>query len=624
MKKFLIPAVALAAVASLGACSSDEALTDNNTGDGVSITLKIPSGMATRGTFGDGTDEGDAAKIDNLQYTVYEVGSDGSATYVYDETVSNPVFTTVNGMETTTVNLNLAKGRSYKLAFFADNNADNFVTYDGKTGTLSVNYANGASNVVNEDCFVGTSNEINVTDAVSESVVLNRPFAQINWGTDDINTPALKNLIDDLKASVTVSAGLYSDYNVITGEYSNEVTAATTFAEVPVKNTLTQTFPVQHENATKVYKLIAMNYLLTGDGTIDCTLDFGNTVSPVVISAAPVKVNYRTNIYGSLLTAPADFRIAVNREFAGNINYPVKVETPEDFVNAVASGLDTEVDEGVNIDLKDQDFIELTDGQSIIVNGTINTKREQISISGEGNVAYVTGNGTISSVGITGGKGSRPLNAFDGATLIVSDVTIETEQNDGGSAIFTTDSNLELDNVSINCHNFAISCTGGTLKMKNCNIYSDSSTAEGAHSYTVYIGGGCQATLDNNSVTGIQGGLSIGGEGSVATINGGVYQTVKVEGKGTPHYPVYIYDKGVVIVNDGQFISAHSMNYTIFNGNNDVPEQYAWGNGCVLKGGLYNGPTLDQSNHAAYPAAEGYSWVEIDGPAPFKYQVVKD
>lgn len=81
--------------------------------------------------------------------------------------------------------------------------------------------------------------------------------------------------------------------------------------------------------------------------------------------------------------------------------------------------------------------------------GTLNTARAQISISGEGNVATVKGPGKITSIGI-GGTGNRPLNVSDGATLIVTNLEIETEQNNGGSGILSENGNLDLTNVKMN------------------------------------------------------------------------------------------------------------------------------------------------------------------------------
>ena len=68
------------------------------------------------------------------------------------------------------------------------------------------------------------------------------------------------------------------------------------------------------------YKLIAMNYLLVGDKTIDCELSFGDDLSSVKSNNTSVKKNYRTNIYGSLLTSSTNFNIAVQSSFSSPDN----------------------------------------------------------------------------------------------------------------------------------------------------------------------------------------------------------------------------------------------------------------------------------------------------------------
>lgn len=62
--------------------------------------------------------------------------------------------------------------------------------------------------------------------------------------------------------------------------------------------------------------------------------------------------------------------------------------------------------------------------------------------------------GKITSVGVTGGTGNRPLNVFDGATLVVRNLELETEQNNGGSVIFSEGGNIDIEKVTINCHHF--------------------------------------------------------------------------------------------------------------------------------------------------------------------------
>ena len=305
MKKIVYPLLGIAGLFGLASCAQEDVNAPAN--DGVNIKVRLPRDMQTRGSFGDGTDAGDRAVLNNLQWSVYEV-VDGVAS-------ATPVFSDLKagafgGSQTEeTVTLPLAKGKTYQVAFYADDSTNGFVTYtDGK---INVDYSKAASNTAAEDAFIGRSVQFTVDGAYSETVTLTRPFAQLNWGTDDLDAKVLGDLLKSLTASVKVSSGLYTAMDVLSGEVdaTTAVSDAVEFGTVAFSALPAQTFPVEG------YSLIAMDYLLTGDGTIDCELDFDNGLNPVSVNAAPVKVNYRTNIYGSLLTAPADFNIKVDNNF---------------------------------------------------------------------------------------------------------------------------------------------------------------------------------------------------------------------------------------------------------------------------------------------------------------------
>jgi len=309
MKKVLYCALAAAGVMSMASCSNDDA--PMPAGDGVNITVKLPRDMATRGTFGDGTDDGDRAILDNLQWSVFEVLPNGTLELVFSD--GRTAFDASQTEEL--VSLPLAKGKTYQVAFYADDKDNAFVTYSD--GNISVDYSKAASNTAAEDAFIGKSKVFTVTGAYSESVTLTRPFAQLNWGTDDTEAKVLNKVIQTLTAEVAVTKGLYTGMNVISGETIGEpVAAPVKFAAVEFTSLPNQTFPVKKDDPdAKPYLLIAMNYLLTGNGTIDCEMSFNNGLTPVTVNAAPVQVNHRTNIYGSLLTAPGEFNIKVDNNF---------------------------------------------------------------------------------------------------------------------------------------------------------------------------------------------------------------------------------------------------------------------------------------------------------------------
>ncbi len=327
MKKYFLPAVAICALASLASCSSEDQPAVETDGN-VTIKLRLPGGMASRATFGDES----TVTLNNLQWTVFEVGADNALTLVYSD--QKTAFSSSQTEES--VSLPLAKGKTYQVAFYADDSSNGFVTY--ADGAISVDYSKAASNTVAEDAFIGKSSVFTVTGGASETVTLTRPFAQLNWGTDDLGAKSLAEVLKTLTATVSVSSGLYTSMDVISGDVSGEVSDKVEFAPVKFTELPAEDFPTVPGETT--YALIAMNYLLTGDGTIDCTLTLTEGLDAVVVNSAPVQVNHRTNIYGSLLTAPRDFNILVDNKFdEPDNNNAVIATTAAAFVSGIAAGM---------------------------------------------------------------------------------------------------------------------------------------------------------------------------------------------------------------------------------------------------------------------------------------------
>lgn len=279
------------------------------------VTFRVALAPQTRATFGDSR----TASLDRLQWSVFEVGRDGSLTYVADGSAA--AFADGSSLETT-VSIPLVTGHTYRVAFCADNAASRFATF--AAGKLHVDYSGAASNDADADCFTGLSTDVTVTGATSQSVTLSRPFAQLNWGTGDLDNDAVKKALPDLKARVTVSAGLFATYDVVTGTVSDPVSGPVTFADVALSALPDADFPVSG------YRLLAMNYLLTGNGTINCAITVTNTAktgdknsTTATVSNAPVKVNFRTNIYGNILTTSGNINAGIDPGFNGDINIEI-------------------------------------------------------------------------------------------------------------------------------------------------------------------------------------------------------------------------------------------------------------------------------------------------------------
>ena len=80
-------------------------------------------------------------------------------------------------------------------------------------------------------------------------------------------------------------------------------------------------FPVQ----PATYRYLAMAYVLPGDATsnkanVNVQLNANNNSDFAEYTQVPIQMNYRTNIYGALLTNPEVFNVEIAPAFAGNNN----------------------------------------------------------------------------------------------------------------------------------------------------------------------------------------------------------------------------------------------------------------------------------------------------------------
>ena len=254
----------------------------------VSFEVGTPE-LETR-AFSDGT----TATV--LQYAVYNA----AGVEMEDLRVTNGV---IHG--STTVNIVLTTGNTYTVIFWAA--APNApYSVDFATKTMTVDYANAVSNDEARDAFY-TAYTFTVTGTQTETIELKRPFAQLNIGTSDYAASTSAGYTPT-QSAVTVK-NIYKTLNLATGEVGepNEITFSS--ANIPSG----ETFPVNG------YEYMAMNYLLVAaDKTvvdIDFTYTDGSNAKTRTVGSVPVQRNYRTNIYGSILTSVVGFDVIINPDY---------------------------------------------------------------------------------------------------------------------------------------------------------------------------------------------------------------------------------------------------------------------------------------------------------------------
>ncbi len=258
----------------------------------VTFTAALPGEMATK-TLGDGQ----TAK--NLYVSVYE--NDAEKTKLdLDKTAT---FTDLK----TQVTFSLVKGKTYNFVFWAQAEGAPYVVTDLKN--IKVKDYTTDANDEKRDAFYATRKELKVNGALTETIKLYRPFAQVNFATADY-ADAKKAGFNPAVSSFTASEAA-TTFDTFAEEGKDKVEVALTETEIPAD--------VLKTLDGETYTRLAMNYLIpvgkqSESHNIDVAATFkANNGEAVTVSApnAPVQNNYRTNILGDLLTSQVIFNVEI-------------------------------------------------------------------------------------------------------------------------------------------------------------------------------------------------------------------------------------------------------------------------------------------------------------------------
>ena len=332
MKRYLLSTFTIAAAALLVTSCNDEMDNGLKTGDEgtVTFTAQLPSEMGTR-AFADGL----TAK--HLQYAVYEAGQSTPLKVFGDETTVVGEAEMVNLKKSVT--LKLTSGKSYDVIFWADATTDSPYTFNPASQEVSVDYSKVNNNSDNCDAFF-KKETITVSGNQSVDVKLTRPFAQVNIGTDDFDAAKASGLE---VTQTEVVAKAFATLNLATGEVADEADRTFTMKAIPTASD--GEFPVAGG-----YKYLSMDYLLVGadKATVDVVFNYGGPQNRTFTNV-PVQRNYRTNIYGSLLTNTTDFNVVIEPAFSGEFAHEVvSVSTFAALKAAATAGGDVKLESAID------------------------------------------------------------------------------------------------------------------------------------------------------------------------------------------------------------------------------------------------------------------------------------
>ena len=477
----------LAGVAMLfTACQDEEvkAVVDGDTT--VSITAQLPTGVSTR-AYADGT------TATKLTYAIYETGQ------ITPLITGNAIFDDLK----TTVNVRLVNGKTYDMLFWAQADGAPY-TFNTATKEVTVDYEAAVGQDEKRDAFF-KAERLTVDGTIDKTIQLKRPFAQLNIGAQDFED-AKKAGFEATQTTVTVD-NVYTTLNLLTGAVEDETSVTYAAANLP-----TEGFPV---SLTPAAKYMSMDYLLVAADKALTNVTFTATNGSHNVERhytnVPVQRNFRTNIYGNILTEDANFNIEIVPGFENpDYNFKVvEVATAADLATAVAAGGAVKLT--ADIDLSNT--LAVAEGKEL----TVNLNGHTLNLGAYSLDSYV---GTINCYGgkitaVTSPVQTSSINIGETGTMNFDNVEFETN----ASLFFVKKTaNLKISNSNLKAAVYCVT-TNATDPAQNPTIVLENSTFEGSTPILVNIP--CQLTITGCTTNASMHGLVV--RGGTATLKNSTF-----------------------------------------------------------------------------------------------------
>ena len=257
----------------------------------------------------------DASNIDILHWEIYPEDIENAAAPLMKSFVRKQ-----EGQDEFHLELTLVSQQKYNFVFWAQVEREEGKEHYDISDLRNVRIKSYKDELANDESRAAffAYRTFDLTDPLQETVILRRPFSQLNFGAETYDISSL-NLSQALKvehSQVTVT-GLGKSFNTIDGIGQGDTTV--TFAKAPTPNgdvDATEKKLVVNDNS---YYWLGMNYLIVNGESdnvnVDMTFHTNHGDVSLAVDNVPVKENYRTNIIGNLLTSEATFKIVVDERF---------------------------------------------------------------------------------------------------------------------------------------------------------------------------------------------------------------------------------------------------------------------------------------------------------------------
>ena len=383
----------------LTACQKEEF--GGNEAEGIYTFEVSADNIATKATI---DRDGNGTAVNRFIMEVYLAKTTGELVLL-DRQVKAP---TAASPKSTSFNLTLIKDQEYKVLFWADKGTDAMedLYYKTTDNLQNVSFLN-AARIGNNDALDAFSKMEVITReeskaGFSKSVMLTRPFGQVNFITTDI--PAINALTGGsafLPTDVKVSYVTCTGFNVLTQtgtgseaiEYTAPVYSAMDPATNPAKYTLSMDYMLTATSDRETRNLVKLTALANG-----------YELTTVEVANYPVQRNYRTNIIGKILTGDVTFNITIDPIYDGEYNNYL-ASSNEDITNAISAGVTT-------ISLTPGTYIIPDDaqGKTLTFIGTGNPEDTKIATQDDGSYEGCD-------------------YSLDGATVTFENITINTDSH---------------------------------------------------------------------------------------------------------------------------------------------------------------------------------------------------
>ena len=271
-------------------CVKDKiSLNENGTKVPMTITATLPMDVEI-------SRAGEANLIETVSYVVY----DKAMTKLVEGTLK------VDGKHVN-LDLDLIKGETYNIAFWAQAECATPFTFNATDATIKADYSAAVANSDSNDAFYAVVPALVINGPATKRVTMTRPFAQINLGVPASELDNVEKLGMKITKSQMKVINVATKFDLFANKISEYSDVTFQMATLP-----TETLKVNGID----YTYLAYVYLFVEDtDSADLIYTLASDTKNIKEQTIPMinfKRNHRTNILGRLITSSAGFDIEID------------------------------------------------------------------------------------------------------------------------------------------------------------------------------------------------------------------------------------------------------------------------------------------------------------------------